>query len=113
MGQLDSYMALLIKIIVAVAVTLITKYVIPVLKAWYEEKVDIKIKNAIKDAVEAAEQTIKGSGMVTTKKEEVMDIVVEFMEKHGYAIDEKKLNIWIEAAVFAMNLNKQEKKSKK
>lgn len=106
MSQLDSVMELLIKVSITVAVTLITKYLIPLIKAWYEEKVDEKIKKAIKDAVEAAEQTIKGSGMGSVKKEEVLKMVVEFMEEHGYTIDEKKLNTWIEAAVFAMNLNK-------
>lgn len=106
MSQLDSVMELLVKVAVTVAVTLITKYLIPLFKAWYEEKVDEKIKKIIKEAVEAAEQTIKGSGMGNLKKEEVLKIVVEFMEEHGYNIDDKKLNTWIEAAVFAMNLNK-------
>lgn len=106
MSQLDSAVTLLFKIVVAVIFTLITKYLIPLFNAWYEEKVDEKIKKVIKDAVEAAEQTIKGSGMGSVKKEEVLEMVVEFMEEHGYDIDEEKLNTWIEAAVFAMNLNK-------
>lgn len=107
MSQLDSVMELFLKVAVTVGVTLITKYLIPLFKTWYEEKIDEKIKKVIKEAVEAAEQTIKGSGMGQIKKEEVLKIVVEFMEEHGYTIDEKKLNTWIEAAVFAMNLNKK------
>lgn len=107
MNQLDECVALLVKLIVAVAVTLITKYLIPLIKAWYEEKVDAKIKKAIKEAVEAAEQTIKGSGMGEIKKKEVLNVVVKFINKHGYDVDEKMLNLWIEAAVFAMNLDKK------
>lgn len=106
MSQLDSITALLVKVVLAVAITLITKYLIPLFNAWYEEKVDEKIKKAIKDAVDAAEQTIKGSGMGNVKKEEVLKMVIEFMNEHGYDINEKKLNTWIEAAVFAMNLSK-------
>lgn len=106
MTQLDSIVALLVKVVVAVAVTLITKYIIPLFRTWYEDRVDEKIKQAIKDAVDAAEQTIKGSGMGGIKKEEVLKIVVEFMREHGYNIDDKKLDTWIEASVFAMNLNK-------
>lgn len=106
MSQLDNYVALLVKIILAIAISLTTKYLIPLFKVWYEEKVDNKIKKVIKEAVEAAEQTIKGSGMGTAKKEEVLEMVIEFMEEHGYDIDDNKLNMLIESAVFAMNLNK-------
>lgn len=103
---MDEYTVLIIRGIFAVVAMLLTKYVIPLLKAWYEAKVDNKIKTAIKDAVEAFEQTIKGSGKGPVKKEEVVNYVTDTLTKAGISVDEKKLDILIEAAVFTMNKQK-------
>lgn len=105
---MDEYIVIGIRVIVAIIGMLLTRYIIPVLKAWYEDRVDERIKKVIKDAVECAEQTIKGSGMGTVKKEDVLKTVLEYLDKKGYNIDEKLINSWIEAAVFTMNNNKKE-----
>lgn len=107
---LYDWIMLLIKVIFAVIAVLLTKYVIPMIKAWYEEKVDNKIKKVIEEAVQAAEQTIKGSGKGSVKKEDVLKAVFTFIEKNGYDIDDKTINNMIEAAVFAMNLSKNNQK---
>lgn len=104
---MDDYAVLIIRGIFAVVVMLLTKYLIPLLKEWYEARVDEKIKMVVKDAVEAFEQTIKGSGKGPLKKEEVTKYVVESLRKAGCIVDETKLDILIEAAVFAMNNQKQ------
>lgn len=107
---LYDYFMLIIRMIFAVIAVILLKYVKPVLKEWYEEKVDNKIKKVIKDCVEAAEQTIKGTGMGQTKKSDVMRAVLDFIEKKGYNIDDKTISNMIEAAVFAMNLAKNNQK---
>lgn len=107
---LYDWIILIIKIVFAVVAVLLTKYVIPMIKAWYEEKVDNKIKKVIEDAVQAAEQTIKGSGKGSIKKDDVLKAVFAFIEKNGYDIDDKTVNNMIEAAVFAMNLAKNNQK---
>lgn len=113
MLQLDDVVTLAIRVVVSVSVVIITKYIVPILKSWYDEKVDEKIKKVIKDAVEAAEQTIKGSGMGELKKEEVVNLVNAYLTSKGWNIDEKRLNTMIESAVFAMNLNKPKSTSTK
>lgn len=100
---MDEYAVLLIRAILAVIAMLLTKYVIPLLKEWYEAKVDEKIKKVIKDSVEAFEQTIKGSGKGPVKKEEVVKYATEALLKAGISVDEKKMDILIESAVFVMN----------
>lgn len=104
---MDEYTILIVRGIFAVVAMLLTRYVIPLLKAWYESKVDEKIKKVIKEAVEAFEQTIKGSGKGPLKKEEVVKYVTEALSKAGISVDEKKLDVLIESAVFAMNSQKQ------
>lgn len=103
---MDEYTVLIIRGIFAVIAMLLTRYVIPLLKEWYEARVDEKIKMVIRDAVEAFEQTIKGSGKGPVKKEEVIKYVTKALTEAGIAVDEKKLDILIEAAVFAMNSQK-------
>lgn len=103
---MDEYTVLIVRGIFGVVAMLLTRYAIPLLKTWYEAKVDEKIKKVIKEAVEAFEQTIKGSGKGPLKKEEVVKYVTEVLTKAGIAVDEKKLDVLIESAVFAMNKQK-------
>lgn len=104
---MDEYTVLIIKGVFAVVAMLLTRYVIPLLKELYEARVDEKIKMVVKDSVEAFEQTIKGSGKGPVKKEEVVKYVTNALTKAGVTVDEKKLDVLIEAAVFAMNSQKQ------
>lgn len=103
MVQLDNYILLLVRVIAAVVVVILTKHVIPILKEKYEQHVNDKIKAIVKDAVEAAEQTIKGSGKGSLKKEEVLKYVVKLLDDQNIPINADVLNTLIESAVFAMN----------
>ena len=94
---------LVLKIVLAVVASLITTYLIPILKEILDGMKDRKLANAIEKAVKAAEQTIKGSGQGTAKKEDVLQSMQEWLEKKGIQITEKQLDQLIEAAVYAMN----------
>lgn len=94
---------LVLKIVLAVVASLITTYLIPILKEILDGMKDRKLANAIEKAVKAAEQTFKGSGQGAAKKEDVLQSIQEWLEKKGIQITEKQLDQLIEAAVYAMN----------
>lgn len=88
----------IIKLIIPLLCTVITAYIIPYLK----EK---KLYNAVKTAVQAAEQIYKESGMGEQKFEYVKSWL---NEKFSISADDLK-NI-IESAVYELNKNKSEGK---
>lgn len=97
---------IVLKIVVAVAVTLITGFLIPLLKNLIGNIKDQNLRNAVDTAVQAAEQTIKGSGTGAAKKEEVLKSMLDWCEEHGINLTDKQLDQLIESAVFAMNNSK-------
>lgn len=97
---------MILKIVVAVAVTLITGFLIPLLKNLINNIKDQNLKNAVEAAVQAAEQTIKGSGTGAAKKEDVLKSMIEWCAQHGINLTDKQLDQLIESAVFAMNNTK-------
>lgn len=106
----NEIIVLITRIVFAVIGIVLTKVVIPVIKQWYENNVRTDIKAVIKEAVEAAEQTVKGSGKGTIKKDKVFKTVSDWMGSKGYEIDEKMLDDLIEAAVYGLNKGKEELK---
>ncbi len=81
-------------------------FVIPYLKTLRESKeMDLVIKT-IKTAVNAAEQTISGSGMGSIKKEEVIKVVGEWLKAADINVSPEIIDIIIEDAVYVMNSNK-------
>ena len=91
------------KIVVAVIGLLsavLTVFVAPYLKT----KTDIakleKLSKFCQQFVSAAEQTIKGTGMGTRKKEKVQD----WLEEKGYNVSLDEVDSAIEAAVKEMNI---------
>lgn len=95
-------MAILKAVLAAVAVV-VTYYVKPILKMKYEQLVDEKTRKVIREAVDAFEQSIKGSGKGELKKENVTNFVTKKLKKMGIYISSEELSILIEAAVKAMN----------
>lgn len=106
MRSLDNYILLLVKVIVTIIMVILTKHIVPILKEKYDLHVNDKIKSIVKDTVEAAEQTIKGSGQGSIKKTEVLKYVIKFLDDQNIKVDADLLNTMIESAVFVMN-NKQ------
>lgn len=92
-----------LKIIVSVAVSLITAYVIPAIKSYIKAKEGDALMAAVMKAVKAAEQTIKGSGKGTVKKEKVLEWVHDWLTQNKIFITEEDLEQLIEAAVYAIN----------
>lgn len=101
---------LITKIIFAIIGVILTKVVVPVIKQWYENNVREDIKAVIKEAVEAAEQTVKGSGKGIIKKDKVLKTVSDWIKSKGYNVDDELLDDLIEAAVYGLNKGKEEKK---
>lgn len=88
----------IIKLIIPLLCTVITAYIIPYLK----EK---KLYNAVKTAVQAAEQIYKESGMGEQKFEYVKSWLNE-----KFSISADDLKKIIESAVYELNKNKSEGK---
>jgi len=84
--------------VAAIAVTLITGYLIPYIKSQITVKNFSVLKEKIAAAVQAAEQTIRGSKMGETRKAWVIGVLTAA----GVIVDDMA-EAMIEAAVKAMN----------
>ena len=96
---------LIIKIVVVFLATFLSVYVVPFLKAKVEQMTDVKLLEAIKAAVQAAEQTMVGGEV---KKEEVLRYMQEWLKENNINISYEQLDKLIESAVYAL---KQAKKT--
>lgn len=92
-----------LKVVVSIAVSLITIYVIPAIKSYVKTKENDAITNAVMKAVKAAEQTIKGSGKGNVKKGQVIEWIHDWLEQNKIFITEEQLEQLIEAAVYGLN----------
>ena len=95
-----------LKIVVSVTFALISYYLIPVLKERVKEAKYKDLLEAVRVAVEAAEQTFKMSGMGKVKKEDVLAYVTDYLNKKNMNITEEQLDKLIESAVFQLNKGK-------
>ncbi len=93
----------ILKIVVSVATALISIYVIPLLREKLKDAKYQKLVKIVKVAVDAAEQTIKGSGMGAIKKDDVIAFVTWYAAVHGINISDEHLDKLIECVVFNMN----------
>lgn len=93
----------ILKIVVSIAVSLITIYVVPAIKKYTESKENDAIMQVVVAAVKAAEQTITGSGKGSVKKEQVLEWVHDWLNDNKIYISEEQLEQLIESAVYAMN----------
>ena len=93
----------ILKIVIAVAVAMIARYLVPYIKAKIEEDKYAQLVVLVHTAVQAAEQTL-GPRDGALKKEQVVKFITEYMNKVGVIITDKQLDNLIEAAVFQMNL---------
>lgn len=104
---MDNILFKIIELVVIIAVTLITKYGIPLLKTWAEEMKFTGVMKWVGKAVEAAEQTIKKGGSGAEKKAIVTQFLKEILSAQNISISDAQLETLIEAAVFAMNNTKE------
>ena len=96
-------MKILLAVIVVVLVILV-KYLVPWIKSRIEEIQYARFVNMVGDAVNAAEQTLKGTGRGAEKKQAVLKYISRFAESHGFRVDETEIDRLIESAVFAIHL---------
>lgn len=92
----------ILKVVVSVAMALITVYLIPYLKSQTQNKQNQQILDIIQTAVQAAEQVVgERSGKI--KKQQVTEFVTKWLNEKNIKISEEQLSQLIESAVYAMN----------
>jgi LL-H family phage holin len=97
----------LLKIVISVVAALIAYYVIPFLKEKVKEAKYKDLVEAVKIAVDAAEQTFKEGGMGKLKKEDVIKFITSYLNDNKIDISDDQLDRLIEAAVFQLNKGKK------
>lgn len=104
---MDELLFTIIKLLVIVVITVVMRYGIPLLKGFIEStKLNEAVKWA-KWAVDSAEQTIKKGGSGAEKKAIVTKFLKEILTEKNIALSDAQLDALIEAAVFAINSNKE------
>ena len=103
---MDNIFLKVIELVVIIAVTLIMRYGILLLKTWAEEMKLTGVMKWVAKAVEAAEQTNKKAGSGAEKKAIVTEFLKEILTAKNISISDAQLETLIEAAVFAMNNSK-------
>ena len=97
----------LLKIVISIVAALIAYYVIPFLKEKVKEAKYKDLVEAVKVAVDAAEQTFKEGGMGKLKKEDVIKFITAYLNENKIDISDDQLDRLIEAAVFQLNKGKK------
>lgn len=92
----------LLKIFIAILVTIITAYIIPFLKIKIQGSQYTYLLEVVDTAVRAAEQTIKTEKSGAVKKEKVIQFVTDWMNNHNVKITQEQLSEIIEWAVYTM-----------
>lgn len=100
----------IVKIVVCAAVSILAvllwKVVVPYIKVLTLSEEQLLLLDTVKKAVEATEQKIKESGQGEAKKTQVLASVSHWLSEKNIHITEEQLDILVEAAVFAMNKEK-------
>ena len=89
--------------VVTVCSVIITKTIIPWIKAKIHESEYAEVYEIVETAVKAAEQKCKAPKQGKVKKADVLAYVSQWLESKGIKLTEDDLDRLIEAAVFSMN----------
>ena len=100
---MDEILYAILRVVVTASIVIVMRYVVPILKHKLMKAVGENVYNEIVTQVRSVEQTIKGSGKGSIKKETVVDRILDWATKHGINISYDQISELIEAAVFAMN----------
>ena len=98
---------IILKFVVSLGAALITIYAVPFLHNMTGYFKDKRVIEIVTTAVEAAEQTIKGSKQGALKKETVYNTVIAQLNSLGIKMTKEELSDLIESAVFGMNLGRR------
>ncbi len=96
-----------LKAVVILALTLLVRYAIPIMKMRVEETEYAWVTRWVELAVKSAEQTILGDKSGPEKKAIVTKFIKEQLEAKKIAISDAQLDTLIESAVYIMNGEKQ------
>lgn len=103
----------IIYLVVILIAAIITRYLVPVLKAKVEDTKFLELKSFIRKAIAWAETVISGSGMGTDKFNLVLEKVVAWINDRGIKLSEEQAKILIQG-IFAevdgvtVNVNKND-----
>lgn len=100
MEEILKYLA---ELLIAVAIIILTRYLIPWIKSRIEASEYKWLYDLIIDAVQYAEQTVHGSKTGSEKKALVVDLIHEAMRGKKQIIPDEQINAIIESIVFTMN----------
>lgn len=103
---MDDVIVKIIELVIIVAITLIMRYGIPFIREQLEQSKMAGILEWVDRAVDAAEQTIQASGSGAEKKAIVTKFLKEILTEKNISISDAQLETLIEAAVYAINVNK-------
>lgn len=98
---MNELMTVVIKAIISIAVCAITVYLVPFIKLVLSRIQDDQIKKIILDAVWAAQQTIVDN---QEKKQYVLTIVSDWLQKNNITISPEELDMLIESTVLEMKV---------
>jgi LL-H family phage holin len=93
---------MIIKIIITVLGTILTIYIIPLLKAQVQSSQYVYLLQVVDTAVRAVEQTMQNDHNGEYKKQMVTKFVTNWLNEHHIKITQEQLSQIIEWAVFTM-----------
>jgi LL-H family phage holin len=98
----------IIRIVVFAVFLVATKYILPLVTSWLQEKISENqyslLLAVVESVVQGLEQEFKGeSGKGTTKKEQATTFVKEYCEKHNIDMSDEQISALIESAVYGIN----------
>lgn len=96
----------IIECVIAVLAMIITRYLIPWIKAQIENSQYKWIAEVVSDAVKYAEQTVRESGKGSVKKEMVESYIINQLQIRNITITDDQLNALIESAVYGIKQGK-------
>jgi LL-H family phage holin len=104
---MDNRLFELILALIPVLGTILTAYIIPLIKEWLGNEKLAKYEAWVDMAVRAAEMMFTENGMGESKKAYVIGFLTEMFNKNKVVITEKQMEILIESAVKQMKLEEK------
>lgn len=94
----------LILLLIPIVGTILTTYVIPLIKEWIGNEKLAKYEEWASMAVRAAEMMFNESGMGEKKKAYVVEFLTDMFNKNKVVITDEQMHVLIEACVKQMKL---------
>ena len=99
---MNEYLFEALVVIVIVLGTILTRYLVPYLKAQIQDSEYAEVIDIIERSVRSAEQVLHAPGQGQAKKAQVVAFVSHYLTERRIHITEEQLDKLIEAAVYSM-----------